>query len=53
MAAIAVLPTGFGVPYVLPAALWLLGALGLITIAQRVVTVRRQLVGAPPPDPHV
>jgi CDP-diacylglycerol--glycerol-3-phosphate 3-phosphatidyltransferase len=53
VAAIAVLLTGFGVPYVLPAALWLLGALGLITIAQRVVTVRRQLVGAPPPDPHV
>lgn len=53
VAAIAVLLTGFGVPYVLPAALWLLGALGLITIAQRVVTVRCQLVGAPPPDPHV
>ena len=53
VAAIAVLLTGFGVPYVLPAALWLLGALGLITIAQRVVTVRRQLVGAPTPDPHV
>lgn len=52
VAAIAVLLTGFGVPYVLPAALWLLGALGLITIAQRVVTVRRQLVGAPPPDLH-
>jgi CDP-diacylglycerol--glycerol-3-phosphate 3-phosphatidyltransferase len=43
IAAIAALLTGFGVPYILPAALWLLGALGLITIAQRVITVRRQL----------
>jgi hypothetical protein len=31
------------VPYILPAALWLLGALGLITIGQRILTVRRQL----------
>ncbi len=43
IAAIAVLLTGFGVPYVLPAALWLLGALGLVTILQRMLTVRRQL----------
>ena len=41
--AIAVLLTGFGVPYVLPAALWLLGALGLVTIGQRIWTVRKQL----------
>ena len=41
--AFATLLTGFGVPYVLPAALWLLGALGLITIGQRMLTVRRQL----------
>ena len=40
---VATLLTGFGVPYVLPAALWLLGALGLITIGQRMLTVRRQL----------
>ncbi len=40
---IATLLTGFGVPYVLPAALWLLGALGLVTIGQRMLTVRRQL----------
>lgn len=39
----AVLLAGLGVPYVLPAALWLLGALGLITIIQRMVNVRGQL----------
>jgi CDP-diacylglycerol---glycerol-3-phosphate 3-phosphatidyltransferase len=43
VAAIAAILTGFGVPYILPAALWLLGALGLITIGQRILTVRRQL----------
>jgi CDP-diacylglycerol--glycerol-3-phosphate 3-phosphatidyltransferase len=48
IAAVAALLTGFGVPYVLPAALWLLGGLGLITIAQRVLTVRRQLHVPPP-----
>ena len=51
IAGIAVLLTGFGVPYILPAALWLLGALGLITIGQRVITVRRQLVPRAA-DPH-
>lgn len=40
---IAVLLAGFGVPYVLPAMLWVLGVLGVVTIVQRVVTVRRQL----------
>lgn len=40
---IAVLLAGLGVPYVLPAMLWLLGILGVVTIVQRVVTVRRQL----------
>jgi phosphatidylglycerophosphate synthase len=40
---IAVLLTGFGVPFVLPATLWLIGALGLITIGQRILTVRAQL----------
>ena len=49
---IAALLTGFGVPYVLPAALWLLGALGLVTIGQRVLTVRRQLRPAPGPASH-
>jgi CDP-diacylglycerol--glycerol-3-phosphate 3-phosphatidyltransferase len=43
IAAIAALLAGFGVPYVLAAALWLLGLLGLITIGQRIVEVRRQL----------
>jgi CDP-diacylglycerol--glycerol-3-phosphate 3-phosphatidyltransferase len=41
----AVLLAGFGVPYVLAAALWLLGVLGLITIVQRMVNVRGQLRG--------
>jgi len=35
--------TGFGVPYVLPAALWIIGGLGVITIVQRIVHVRGQL----------
>lgn len=47
IAAFAVLLTGFGVPYVLPIALWLLGALGIVTITQRIATVRRQLRSAP------
>jgi CDP-diacylglycerol--glycerol-3-phosphate 3-phosphatidyltransferase len=40
---LAALLTGFGVPYVLLIALWALGAVGLVTIVQRVVAVRRQL----------
>ena len=47
--AVAALLTGFGVPYVLPAALWIIGGLGLITIAQRILTVRTQLVRRPQP----
>lgn len=43
IAGIAALLAGFGVPYVLPAALWILGGLGLITVAQRIWTVRNQL----------
>jgi CDP-diacylglycerol--glycerol-3-phosphate 3-phosphatidyltransferase len=43
LAGVAVLLTGFGVPYVLAIALWLLGLLGLVTIAQRIWTVRAQL----------
>lgn len=42
---IAVLLTGFGVPYVLPIALWLIGMAGVITVVQRMVEVRRQLRG--------
>lgn len=40
---LAVLLTGLGVPYVLVGALWILGALGLVTVIQRIVVVRRQL----------
>lgn len=43
IAGVAVLLAGFGVPYVLPAALWLVGILGLITIGQRIWAVRAQL----------
>lgn len=43
IAGIAALLAGLGVPYVLPAALWILGGLGLITVAQRIWTVRNQL----------
>lgn len=43
LAGLAVLLTGFGVPYVLAIAMWLLGLLGLVTIAQRIWTVRAQL----------
>jgi CDP-diacylglycerol--glycerol-3-phosphate 3-phosphatidyltransferase len=35
------LPTGLGVGWALPAALWLLAALSLVTVAQRVLHVRR------------
>jgi CDP-diacylglycerol---glycerol-3-phosphate 3-phosphatidyltransferase len=52
IAAVAVLLTGLGVPFVLPAALWLLGALGLITIAQRMLTVRAQLRPSRDVEPH-
>jgi len=52
VAAIAALLTGFGVPYVLPIALWLLGGLGLITIAQRMLAVRAQLRPAADPGTH-
>ncbi|MSY97816.1 MAG: CDP-alcohol phosphatidyltransferase family protein, partial [Actinobacteria bacterium] len=40
---IAALLTSLGVPYVLPAVLWILGALGLVTIIQRMAVVRKQL----------
>jgi CDP-diacylglycerol--glycerol-3-phosphate 3-phosphatidyltransferase len=40
---LAVFITGFGVPYVLPIALWVLGGLGFITVIQRIWTVRGQL----------
>lgn len=47
IAGLATLLAGLGVPYVLPAALWLLGILGLVTIAQRMLTVRTQLRSVP------
>lgn len=54
IAGLAALLTGLGVPYVLAPALWLLGALGLVTVAQRMIVVRRQLgprgTGRPPAD---
>lgn len=43
IAGVATLLAGLGVPYVLPIALWVLGALGLVTIAQRIWAVRAQL----------
>jgi CDP-diacylglycerol--glycerol-3-phosphate 3-phosphatidyltransferase len=41
---IAVLLTGLGVPYVLAAAVWIIAVLGVVTIIQRVVFVRAQLL---------
>lgn len=52
IAGVAALLAGFGVPYVLPVALWVLGFLGLVTVAQRIWTVRQQLKGSDPPDGH-
>ncbi len=52
IAGVAALLGGFGVPYVLPVALWVLGFLGLVTVAQRIWTVRQQLKGSDPPDGH-
>lgn len=46
LAAIGILLTGFGVPYVLAGVLWLIGAAGVITVIQRMVEVRRQLRGS-------
>ncbi len=40
---------GFGVPYVLPAALWLLAALSVVTVYQRIAHVRRQIPPASKP----
>ncbi len=50
VAGVAALLAGFGVPYVLPAALWILGGLGLITVGQRIWTVRDQLKAPRAPD---
>jgi CDP-diacylglycerol---glycerol-3-phosphate 3-phosphatidyltransferase len=42
LAGIGGLLTGFGVPWALPAAIWLLAVLTVITVIQRLVHVRRQ-----------
>jgi CDP-diacylglycerol--glycerol-3-phosphate 3-phosphatidyltransferase len=39
---------GLGVPYLLPVALWFLAAATVLTVAQRIVHVRRQYRGAAP-----
>ena len=44
---LAAFVAGFGVPYVLPAALWLLAALSVVTVYQRIAHVRRQIPAAP------
>ena len=41
---LATFVTGFGVPYVLPIALWIIGVLGVITVIQRIIHVRGQLL---------
>ena len=43
---IAVLLTGFGVPYALAIALWIIGIAGVVTVFQRMIEVRRQLRSA-------
>jgi CDP-diacylglycerol--glycerol-3-phosphate 3-phosphatidyltransferase len=61
-ALIAAFLYGVGVPYVLPAVLWVLAVLTWVTVLQRMVHVRRQLAGpgagpeagretGDPPDP--
>lgn len=44
VAAIAILLTGLGVPLVLPIALWIIAVFGLVTVIQRIVHVRGQLM---------
>ena len=52
MVGVAAPLAGFGVPSVPPAALWLLGALGLVTIGQRILVVRAQLHPPRGAEPH-
>ena len=47
VAGAAALLYGLGVPYILPAALWLLAALTWFTVGQRMLHVRKQLLVAP------
>ncbi len=50
IAGAAALLYGLGVPYILPAALWLLAALTWFTVGQRMLHVRKQLLVAPAED---
>lgn len=50
IAGAAALLYGLGVPYILPAALWVLAALTWFTVGQRVLHVRKQLLVAPVED---
>jgi CDP-diacylglycerol--glycerol-3-phosphate 3-phosphatidyltransferase len=50
IAGAAALLYGLGVPYVLPAALWILAALTWFTVGQRMLHVRKQLLVAPVED---
>jgi CDP-diacylglycerol---glycerol-3-phosphate 3-phosphatidyltransferase len=45
--------TGLGVPYALHVALWVLVAGSAVTVAQRILAVRRAAAGAPLPVPPV
>ncbi len=47
---VATLLTGLGVPYVLPAAVWILVVLTWVTVGQRILYVRRQLRAIPTED---
>lgn len=50
IAGAAALLYGLGVPYILPAALWILAALTWFTVGQRMLHVRKQLLVAPVED---
>jgi CDP-diacylglycerol--glycerol-3-phosphate 3-phosphatidyltransferase len=45
--------SGLGVPYVLPAGLWLLAGASAVTFVQRVVAVRQAAAAVVPPEPGV
>lgn len=49
-ALVAAFLSGLGVPYVLEVVLWVLAALSLVTVVQRMVLVRRQTSPGPAPD---
>jgi len=41
---------GLGVPYILPAGLWVLAVASVITLVQRIIAVHKGLAVPPPPD---